>query len=63
MSQNIFGQGWGSWDNAENGSWGPRLDGRMHWWGSTELPDDVKLEKPYSFVENNIRNFYKTGTE
>ena len=63
MSQNLFGQGWGSWDNAENGSWGPRLDGRMHWWGSTELPDDVKLEKPYSFVENNIRNFYKTGTE
>ena len=63
MTQNIFGQGWGEWDNAENGSWGPRLDGRMHWWGSTELPEGVTLEKPFSYVENNIRDFYQTGTE
>ena len=61
MTQNIFGQGWGTWDYPENGSWGPRLDGRMHWWGSTEL--DPLMEKPYSYVENNIRNFYQVGTE
>ena len=35
MTQNLFGQGWGSWSNEENGSWGPRLDGREHWYGST----------------------------
>ena len=63
MTQNIFGQGWGAWDNAENGSWGPRMDGRMHWWGSTELPEDMQLVKPFSYVENNVRDFYKTGTE
>jgi TonB-linked SusC/RagA family outer membrane protein len=61
MTQNIFGEGWGSWSNEENGSWGPRLDGREHWWGSTELEE--KMVKPFSYVENNIRNFYQIGTE
>lgn len=61
MTQNLFGEGWGSWSNEENGSWGPRLDGREHWWGSTGL--DEKMVKPFSYVENNIRNFYQTGTE
>jgi len=61
MTQNLFGEGWGSWSNEENGSWGPRLDGRMHWYGSPNL--DPLLEKPYSYVKDNIRNFYKTGTE
>lgn len=61
MTQNMFGEGWGSWSNEENGSWGPLLDGRDHWWGSTELAET--MVKPYSFVKDNIRNFYKTGTE
>lgn len=61
MTQNLFGQGWGSWSNEENGSWGPRLDGRMHWYGSPNL--DPLLEKPFSYVKNNIRDFYQTGTE
>ncbi|MBR2231219.1 MAG: SusC/RagA family TonB-linked outer membrane protein [Bacteroidaceae bacterium] len=61
MTQDLFGEGWGSWSNEENGSWGPRLDGRMHWWGSPNL--DPLLEKPYSYVKNNIRDFYQTGTE
>ena len=61
MTQNIFGEGWGTWSNEENGSWGPRLDGREHWWGSTELEE--LMVKPYTYVKNNIRNFYKTGTE
>lgn len=61
MTQNLFGQGWGSWDNAENGSWGPRLDGRDHWWGSTELSET--MTKEFSYVKNNIRDFYKVGTE
>lgn len=61
QTQDMFGQGWGSWDRAENGSWGPRLDGTMHEWGSPNL--DPVMEKPFSYVKDNIRNFYKTGTE
>ncbi|MEG0888332.1 MAG: TonB-dependent receptor plug domain-containing protein, partial [Bacteroides sp.] len=37
QTQDRFGQGWGSWDRAENGSWGPALDGTMHEWGSNKL--------------------------
>lgn len=61
QTQNLFGQGWGIWDRAENGSWGPRLDGRMHEWGSSELK--TPMEKPYSYVKGNLRDFYKTGFE
>ncbi len=61
QTQNLFGQGWGSWDRAENGSWGARLDGSVHEWGSTEL--DTPMTKPYSYVKNNLRDFYQTGFE
>lgn len=61
QTQDLFGQGWGSWDRAENGSWGPRLDGRMHEWGSNTL--ETPMVKPFSYVKDNMRNFYKTGTE
>lgn len=65
--QNRFGQGWGSWAPAENGSWGPALDGREHVWGpfsDGSAPDGFEvLSKPYSFVKDNIRGFYKTGFE
>ena len=63
MTQNLFGQGWGSWSNEENGSWGPRLDGRTHWYGSTGLSNGELLTKQFSYVKDNIRNFYKTGSE
>ena len=61
MTQNLFGQGWGSWDRAENGSWGPRLDGKVREWGSSEL--ETPMTKPFSYVKDNIRNFYQVGTE
>ncbi|MFT4224421.1 SusC/RagA family TonB-linked outer membrane protein [Dysgonomonas sp.] len=61
QTQDIYGQGWGSWDRAENGSWGPRLDGTIHEWGSDQL--ETPMTKPFSYVKNNIRNFYKTGSE
>lgn len=61
QTQDLYGQGWGAWDRAENGSWGPRLDGTTHEWGSDEL--DPVMTKPFSYVKNNIRNFYKTGSE
>lgn len=61
QTQDLFGQGWGTWDRAENGSWGPRLDGSTHEWGSDQL--DPVMTKPFSYVKNNIRNFYETGSE
>lgn len=60
-TQDLFGQGWGSWDRAENGSWGPRLDGTIHEWGSDKL--ETPMTKPFSYVEHNLRNFYQTGLE
>ncbi|MBP1631307.1 MAG: SusC/RagA family TonB-linked outer membrane protein [Bacteroidetes bacterium] len=70
QGQNIFGQGWPFWDPAENGSWGPKMDGRMQKWGAWATEDYgqapagyVVMEKPFSFVKNNIRNFYNIGFE
>jgi TonB-linked SusC/RagA family outer membrane protein len=61
-AQETFGQGWDAqfW-SPENGSWGPRLDGRERLWGS--VVNNSQLLKPFSFVKNNIRDFYETGTE
>lgn len=61
QTQDLFGQGWGSWDRAENGSWGPRLDGTIHEWGSDKL--STPMTKPFSYVKHNLRNFYQTGFE
>ena len=61
QTQNLFGQGWGTWDRAENGSWGARLDGTTHEWGSEML--ETPMTKPYSYVKNNLRDFYQTGFE
>ena len=60
--QDRFGQGWfgNNW-YEENGSWGPRLDGKERLWGS--IVDNSRLIKPYSFVEDNVRHFYDMGTE
>ncbi|HTJ13844.1 MAG TPA: SusC/RagA family TonB-linked outer membrane protein [Dinghuibacter sp.] len=59
--QKEFGQGWGGvFVSDENGSWGPRLDGVVRPWGAEV--NGVSQEKPFSFVNNNIRDFYTTGT-
>lgn len=75
QTQKLFGQGWPYWDAAENGSWGPDLDGRIHQWGAytsefTGTLDPpaiysnyVKMEKPFSYVNNGVRDFYETGME
>jgi TonB-linked SusC/RagA family outer membrane protein len=75
QTQHNFGQGWPYWDPAENGSWGPKLDGRMNVWGaySTDwygpgsipafYPGYEVMKKPFSYVENNLRSFYETGLE
>lgn len=60
--QNQFGQGWGGdFVSDENGSWGPRLDGKERKWGS--IVADSQLTKPFSFIPNNLRSFFVTGTE
>ena len=61
QTQDMFGEGWPYWDAHENGSWGPKLDGRMHSWGAEV--DGVAREKPFSYVKDNLRNFYETGLE
>ena len=60
--QKEFGQGWdGRFWASENGSWGPGLDGVERLWGATV--DNSALLKPYSYIEDNVRNLYETGRE
>ncbi|HMH23291.1 MAG TPA: SusC/RagA family TonB-linked outer membrane protein [Puia sp.] len=60
--QTEFGQGWGGvFVLSENGSWGPRLDGKPRLWGSKV--DNSQLIKPFSAVKNGLRDFYETGLE
>ncbi|AYD49182.1 SusC/RagA family TonB-linked outer membrane protein [Arachidicoccus soli] len=60
--QDQFGNGWGfEFIPGENGSWGPKLDGVVRPWGS--VVDNSQLIKPFSFINNNIRDFYTTGVE
>ena len=47
--------------SGENGSWGPRLDGVVRPWGA--IVDNSQLIKPFTFIDDNIRKFYKTGLE
>ena len=69
QGQDIFGQGWPFWDSKENGSWGPRMDGRIHTYGAwagyeKDMPKDFSVKsKEFKFAKNNIRNFYKRGFE
>lgn len=66
QTQNKFGQGWPDWSPMENGSWGPALDGREHAWGAFSDGSEgnlTPLTKPFSYVEDNIRNFYQNGFE
>ncbi len=59
--QNKFGQGWsGDWASAENGSWGPVMDGKERLWGY--VVDNSQLLKPFEAQENNLRDFYDLGT-
>ena len=62
IMQDVFGQGWGGvFVLGENGSWGPKLDGKVRAWGA--IVDNSQLIKPFSFIEDNIRSFYNTGIE
>ena len=59
--QNQYGQGYSNnvSDPKENFSWGPRFDGVVRPWGQ-EI-NGVRQQRPYSAVENNVRDFFETG--
>ena len=61
-TQNKYGQGWfGGHDPTENGSWGEAFDGVNR---DTGLPqaDGNALSLPYSYIKDNVKQFYQTGT-
>ncbi|MDR2409757.1 MAG: SusC/RagA family TonB-linked outer membrane protein [Bacteroidales bacterium] len=58
--QNEFGQGWnGEYTYIENGSWGPKFDGKQRTWGN--IVDGQQQYKPFSALETNVRDFFDTG--
>ncbi|XMO85203.1 SusC/RagA family TonB-linked outer membrane protein [Algibacter sp. AS12] len=71
-TQKEFGTGWagasyssvtGEGSTAasnENGSWGAPFNGQIRPW--SRIIDNSQLIKPYEALENNIRDFYETGT-
>ncbi|WP_298484221.1 SusC/RagA family TonB-linked outer membrane protein [uncultured Maribacter sp.] len=65
--QSKFGQGFdnSSIDSGENWSWGPALDGVVRPWTSPIDSDgDGSLEaltRPYSAVNNQLKDFFNTG--
>lgn len=60
--QTRFGQGWaGELDPVENTNWGAPLDGSLVQVGQA-LPDGSIREYTYSARENNIKDFFNTGT-
>ena len=59
--QTEFGQGWnGQHFLGENGSWGPRFNDEVIVWGN--VVNDSQKIKPYSFQEDQWRNFFDIGT-
>ncbi|MBK8483930.1 MAG: SusC/RagA family TonB-linked outer membrane protein [Saprospiraceae bacterium] len=58
--QNSYGQGWsGLFAYEENGSWGPRADGRDRLWGN--VVDNSQLLKPFVVLEDNQKDFLEVG--
>jgi len=61
--QNEFGQGW--YDGSveanleENGSWGPKFDGKNRVWG--HVVDGQQQVKPYVALKDNLKDFFDTG--
>lgn len=58
--QTVFGQGWnGHFAFEENGSWGPKLDGKDRLWGN--VVDNSQQIKPFKAQESNLKDFYDVG--
>ena len=52
--------GFGTFEPIEQQSWGDEFDGSIRQYGQTG-PNGEKLEFPYSYNKNGIRNFWQTG--
>ncbi len=60
--QNKYGQGWnGDHVTYENGGWGPEFDGTLQPVGLAQA-DGSYILAPYSAIEDNIKDFFNTGT-
>lgn len=60
LLQNLYGQGiYGNWDQRENTSYGPKFDGKLHYWG--HVVNNQRLIKPYIGLENNVADFFEVG--
>ncbi|MEW5675018.1 SusC/RagA family TonB-linked outer membrane protein [Flavobacterium enshiense] len=60
--QQRYGQGWnGEHITYENGGWGPEFDGSMQPVGLPQA-DGSFVMAPYSPIEDNIKEFFQTGT-
>ncbi len=58
--QTVFGQGWnGHYASEENGSWGPKLDGKDRLWGN--VVDNSQQIKPFTAQEDNLKDFFDVG--
>ncbi|WP_178987594.1 SusC/RagA family TonB-linked outer membrane protein [Winogradskyella schleiferi] len=67
--QTDFGQGWDGKGYSfsggvlgasnENGSWGPAFNDQVRVWGN--VVNNTQQIKPYSLLENNIKDFYDIG--
>ncbi|MDR2805638.1 MAG: SusC/RagA family TonB-linked outer membrane protein, partial [Dysgonamonadaceae bacterium] len=58
--QDEFGQGWsGHFAYDENGSWGPKFDGKDRLWG--RIINGQQQYKPFVGQPTNIQDFYQTG--
>ena len=58
--QSTFGQGWdGQHLLIENGSWGPKFDGKTRLWGN--VVDNSQLTKPFVALPDNVYEFYDYG--
>ncbi len=60
--QTRYGQGWnGEHVSYENGGWGPEFDGSIQPVGMPQEDGSYK-QFPYSAIEDNIGEFFQTGT-
>ncbi|HET6556501.1 MAG TPA: SusC/RagA family TonB-linked outer membrane protein [Prolixibacteraceae bacterium] len=58
--QKEFGQGWSNhFAFEENGSWGPKLDGKMRLIGN--IVDNSQQLAPFRYMENALTDFYEYG--
>ncbi|MCU7551059.1 SusC/RagA family TonB-linked outer membrane protein [Chitinophagaceae bacterium LB-8] len=59
--QNQYGEGYDNetFDPKENFSWGPAFDGKVRGWG--QAINGKQLERPYSAVADNVKDFFATG--